>query len=297
MRIAFSLTVLCLLSQSTTSQAEDRQVEHRTTGTGVEFGIWGDTSHGPAPTLFVLAGTIDGTLGSSYFRQCGNELAQYGFICVSVDLPCHGTQSAADEPGGLNGWSYRAARKQDFVSASNRRLSDVLDFLIKHQLTDPEKVAACGTSRGGFAAIHFAAADRRIRAAAGFAPVTDLDALREFEAIRDDAFVARLALSQQAQQLAGRPVWIVIGDQDQRVGTDRAMRLAQELTQAAVAKQLESRVALHVLAEPRGHTTPEGSSRLAADWILKQLKIEAPDSESHVSPPTVPQPAKKPLAR
>ncbi len=87
--------------------------------------------------------------------------------------------------------------------------------------------------------------------------------------------MARLSLESQAESLAGRPVWIVIGDQDERVGTDRAIAFAQKLTAASRQKNLASRIELSVLPEPRGHTTPRGSSRRAADWILSQF----PDSD------------------
>ncbi len=238
---------------------------------GTEYGLWGPTGNRPAPVLFVLAGTIDGTLGSPYFRQCGNELAADGFLSVSIDIPCHGTQTRPGQPSGLGGWSARAAHGDDFVAESNARLSQVLTHLIETRVADPERIAVCGTSRGGYLAIQFAAHDARVTCAAAFAPVTDLAALREFREVADRPLVKKLSLLNQAERLAGRPVWIVIGDRDERVGTHHAVTLAEKLTAAAREKGRTSGVELLVKPEPRGHTTPAGSSQLAANWIRKSV--------------------------
>jgi dienelactone hydrolase len=245
-------------------------VRHKTPD-GIEYGTWGDPGTKPAPTLFMLAGTIESTLEKPYFRQCGNELASLGYLVVSIDLPCHGNQSTEGEPAGLGGWSHRVGKNEDFVADSNARLSKVLDHLIMTGLNDPNRVVAGGTSRGGFLAIHFAAYDSRVKCAAGFAPVTDLAALSEFRSRQEHLLVKKLSLANQAEKLTERPVWIVIGDRDERVGTEHAIELASRLSAVAKERNVASNVELHIMSEPRGHTTPRGSSRLAADWIHRHL--------------------------
>jgi dienelactone hydrolase len=256
--------------------AEDsRAVRVLRTESGVRFGVWGEKTDAPAPTLFVLASTIEETLGDAYYRQSGNALAERGYLSVSVDLPCHGLQRKPDEPGGLGGWRARSERDEDFVAESNARLREVLDHLIRAGYTDAEKVAACGTSRGGFLALHFAASDARVECVAAFAPVTELGALREFEGATEHALVGKLALANQAEKLAGRAVWLVIGDQDERVGTDHTISLARRITAASRAGGVPSRVELHVMPEPRGHTTPSGAAERAAAWIRRQIESPA----------------------
>jgi dienelactone hydrolase len=144
--------------------------------------------------LFILASTIEATLGDPYYRQAGNELASRGYLCVSVDLPCHGQERRPAEPEGLAGWRYRCDHDENVIDDSNQRLRSVLDHLIETGLTDAQRVAACGTSRGGFAALHFAAADPRVKCVAAFAPVTDLSVLHEFRGAEQNPLVARLAL-------------------------------------------------------------------------------------------------------
>ena len=272
--LAFIITTCPLASAQTPGPA----VQHLSTPDGIEYGLWNAMPETKAaPTLFVLASTIDTTLGSAYYRQCGNQLAEHGWICVTIDLPCHGAHAIPGEPAGLAGWSYRLAKNEDVVAECNARLEKVLDQLIRTGVTDPERIAACGTSRGGFLAVHFAAHDKRVKCVAAFAPMTDPAVVKEFVANANHPLVKKVSLENQANQLAGRPVWVVIGDQDQRVGTDRAIAFAQSVTAASRKKQLDDLIELHVMPEPRGHTTPQGSAELAADWILRQFPtIEAP---------------------
>ncbi len=243
------------------------------TTTGVGFALWEHEPHRPAPTLFILANSIECTLGDPYFRQSGNHLAQKGYLCVSIDIPGHGKQHRDHEPEGLAGWRYRTDHAENFVSETNRRLSEVLDFLIVTGRTDPTRVAACGTSRGGFLALHFAAFDPRVQCVAAFAPVTELFAVSEFIGAKNSSLVDSLSVSKQADKLALRPVWIIIGDRDDRVGTDQAIALSRTITASALSQGLNASVELHVLPEPKGHTTPNGAAEQAAEWIQRQIGI------------------------
>ena len=256
--------------------AETKQkVQLMNTPDGIEFGVWGSPkSEHPAPTLIVLATTIKKTLNSAYYRHCGNQLTNRGFICVSINLPCHGDQRIDGEPEGLSGWSHRAARDSDFVAEFNNRLSKVLDYLVNQGLSDPKKIAACGTSRGGFLAIHAAIHDPRVKCVAAFAPVTDLSTLIEFKLTNKCQLVKKYNLINRASDLAGRKVWIIIGDQDKRVNTDNAVQLAREISKESRKNDLPSKVALHVLPEPRGHMIPAGADIMAADWIFQEINLD-----------------------
>lgn len=242
---------------------------------GVEYGTWGKSSQSPAPVLINLSGTITGTLENPYFRQSGNELAEHGYLIVSIDLPCHGTQTGKGKPGGLEGWAIQAQDGANIFEECNARLSGLLNHLIKTGLADPEKIAICGTSRGGFLALHFAAHDPRVKCVAAFAPVTDPAALSEFRGKEDLPLVKEMSVINQADKLAGRPVWIVIGDQDKRVSTEKAIALARSITAASISRKVDSKVELRVMPEPRGHTTPKGAASAAAKWILEQISDSA----------------------
>jgi len=238
---------------------------------GVRFGLLGPLPARPSPLFLVLASSIEETLGNSYFLQGGNRLAQQGYLCASLDLPCHGQDCRADEPEGLRGWSYRLDHEENLFAEFTKRATSVLDHLVAAECIDPHRIAVCGTSRGGFAALHLMAADPRPKCAALMCPATELTAIEEFQSMQHSDRAAALSLKHLADKLAGRAVWIVIGDQDDRVGTDHVIAFARELSATARAKGVSSKVELHVLPEPRGHTTPAGAATHCAEWIAREL--------------------------
>lgn len=270
-RIVMSLAIVLTTEISSTAETASSEIKIQKTPDGVEYGCWGKPKGEPAPILIILSGAFKETLSSRYFRQSGNELAELGYLCVSIDIPSHGSQIIEDNPNGLVGWNARASKGDNFVEEFNVRLSNVLDHLIETGVANPEKIAICGTSRGGFLAIHFMAYDARVKCAAAYAPVTDPAMLREFSESIDHPMVKQLSLENQAEKLAGRPVWIVIGDQDERVSTQKAIDLAASIT--AVSKKLkkDNKVKILVKPEPRGHTTPKGAAAEAAKWIHDQI--------------------------
>lgn len=202
----------------------------------------------------------------------GGSWPRGGYLCVSIDLPCHGNQSTK-ECNGLSGWGKRAAAGDHFVAEFNARMSKVLDHLIAEGLTDPAKVAVCGTSRGGFLAVRFAAHDKRVKCAAGYSSVTNLRKLSEFRKAASVPAVDAMSLEAHVDALVGKPVFLVIGDRDDRVGTDAAVNFARSLSAAALKANVPSGVELHVVSEPRAnHTTPAGADKWSARWIYRVLE-------------------------
>ena len=252
-----------------TTQELAASMEWKVTKDGQRYAILPSRSKGPSPTLFILSGAAEQSLTDPYFLQCGKELRRKGFLCVSMDLPCHGKEVHAGEPEGLPGWNARVNAGEPYVQDFCTRFRRVLTDLIDSKLADPARIAICGTSRGGFLAFHAAACDPRVRAIVGMAPVTSLLALDEFRdsQARDDA--DRLALRHLVPRLADRKVWIAIGDRDERVGTDEAIRFARLLSAQSLAKNLPPCVDLLVLAEPRGHSLPRGTDKIAAEWLSR----------------------------
>jgi dienelactone hydrolase len=241
---------------------------------GVRYGIWPKKPETPAPTLFIFAGSIEDSLNTPYFRQCGNQLAKEGYLCVSVDLPCHGPEVRTGEPAGIAGWRARIEKGEDFVAEATMRFRAALDDLVEFKLADPERIAACGTSRGGFMAVHFLASDPRVKAAAAFAPLTDMMLIDEFKTLEKRDLADRLSLKSQAEKLAGRAVWLIIGDRDERVSTDESIAFCRAVTAASLKNKKPALVDLHVVSEPQGHTTPKGADEQAAVWIARQLAVQ-----------------------
>jgi len=243
------------------------------TPAGIRFGVPGEKPARPAPTLFVFATGVEDTLASEDFNKAGRLLAAKGWLSVALDLPCHGKDTKPKEPAGLDGWRHRLEHGDNVVSKFVTKASAVLDYLIKEGYTDPKQVAACGTSRGGFIALHFAAAEPRVKCVAAFAPVTDLLALREFHGMGKHAGTRSLAIINHADKLAGRSIWLCIGNNDERVDTDKAIAFTRKVVAEAVARKKPAPVDLHVMAT-EGHRVHATAHEEAARWILEQMGQE-----------------------
>ncbi len=245
-----------------------------TTSEGTRYGLVGDQDRTPAPTLFVFAGGIETSLTHPIYSQACEILKARGALCVSLDLPCHGKDIRSGEPEGLKGWRHRVDQGEDLMKDLLAGASAVLDQLIANGLTDPDRVLASGTSRGGYAAMQLAAHDHRVGAVAAFAPVTDLRALSEFEGLEGNPSAQPLGLIEYADELAGRNLWLIIGDRDDRVGTQHTVDLALEVSRRSAQKTLTTRVELH-LEPTEGHQVPEGAYQRAAKWLLDQVGIRS----------------------
>ena len=270
MRIPILLSVLTLCLALLADESTKPKMTILQTPSGVRFGILGDKPAAPAPTLFVFAGTLETSLGDDNYIKMGLLVAKEGFLCVSLDAPCHGADQKPGEPSGLEGWRARLEKGDDFLAAFNAKASKVLDYLIQERYTDPQKIAAAGTSRGGFLALHFAASDPRVKYVAAFAPVINLLALREFHGLEKHQLTQALTLTNFADKLAGRAFWVCIGNNDQRVGTDYTIAFTRKLTEVAVARDKPANIELHVMPTV-GHSIHPTAHDEAAAWLLRQI--------------------------
>jgi len=239
------------------------------TASGTRYGLM-QPSHSAASTLLLLAGPAGDALTIGPYCRAGMLLHQQGWNVVSLDLPCHGADRRPGEPEGLSGWAARLAAGEDIAADFQRRVNDVLAHLAASGLADPGRLAAAGTSRGGFMAFHAAAGNPGIRAVAGFAPVTDLLALSEFRGLETNPLANRLALVNAADALADRAAWITIGGQDERVSTEKAIAFARALSAASQKRLLACDVTLRILATP-GHASFPDWHDDAAAWLRDAL--------------------------
>jgi dienelactone hydrolase len=260
--------LICLFAAS----AASAEVQVLQTTDGIRFGIVGSKPANPGPTLFLFAASLEETLQNTNYSEIGRRLAEHGFLQVSMDLPSHGADQPPNVKNSLKHWRERLERGDDFLPPFLARASSVLRYLIDQGYTDPQHVAVCGTSRGGFVALHFAAREPRVRAAAAFAPVTDLVALTEFAGMESHAATRALALVQVADRLADRAVWITIGSTDHRVGTEHAVTFLQRVVEASEARGRRPQIQLHIMPT-EGHRIHPSSHEEAAGWMLRQVGL------------------------
>jgi dienelactone hydrolase len=250
---------------------DEKKIHSLHTPDGIRFGLLGEKGKSPAPTVFVFATAFEDSLRNDEFNKAGRLLARHGYLSVALDMPCHGTDHRDKEPPGLSGWRARLEKGEDFVPGYLAKCSSVLDYLVKEGYTDPRKVVASGTSRGGFIALHFAAAEPRIRCVAAFAPVTNLLALREFAGMEQHAATRSLAVANIAPKLAGRHVWVCIGNHDERVNTDDTIAFTRKVVGASAVRDKAIPVELHVMPTV-GHRIHDTAHDEVAAWVLKCLE-------------------------
>ena len=248
--------------------ASDLRVERLLDGT--RYALIGNRPANPAPTLFIFQGGIEQAIREPIYTQVARILATHGYLGVVLDAPAHGEDRRKDESNELAAWCSRIEQNEDLIGGFIIRSKAVLDHLIRQNTADPDRIAAAGTSRGGFLAFHFAAAEPRIRCVGGISPVTDLFVLREFQATTHREAVDALSLSRLAPRLATRPAWISIGNRDTRVGTENAIAFSRALVAATGADAERIPVDLVVHATPGHRSTEEDHARLAA-WLLNHL--------------------------
>ncbi len=238
-----------------------------TTAAGNRFAMLPPHQGRAAPTLLLLASGGEETLTTEPYCLIGRHLYKQGWNVVSLDLPCHGNDRREGEPAELDGWASRLAHGEDIVDALRTRVNDVLDHLIGRGIADAGLMSVAGTSRGGFMAFHAAAGNPYFRSIVAFAPVTDLLALTEFSRHATNSLTKRLALTNVADRIVDRASWIIIGDEDARVGTDRAIAFADAVTEHCKSRSLMPNVTLRVERTPGHCSLPEWHD-LAAAWLL-----------------------------
>lgn len=261
-------TAFCLLWGISSGAAD---IKMQATPAGDEYGYLSTAK--PGPLTLVFATDVAESLGGT-FTSIPDTLSKAGFIVASVDLPCHGN----DAPGlmkrlaarrwghaidyGLDCWARRVAEdKGDIFAGFILRVGRVITDLQARNVATKGRVIAVGVSRGGYLAFRLAISDPRITDVIALAPVTDLQRLREFAAVKVDE--STYGLGRGSPILARKREFIQIGSNDDRVGTREVLRLVDGMAASAGAGRLD----LTFLLEPLvGHATAEHER--AAAWAL-----------------------------
>lgn len=241
---------------------------------GKRFGIWGEKPAKPAPTILLFAADLEQFAGQAVYSAIGRLLEKEGWLVVAIDSPCHGEDVKPGEAGQLSAWPLRLEKQDDLIAPFVVRVKELMDHLVKEGFSDETRLAVAGTSRGGFLALHVAANEPRFKAVAAFAPVTNLMALREFTGKEKLAAVEQVSAIHLAEKLAGRPVWMIIGNHDERVSSDDALAFIRAVAKAGAKTRKNPAVALPIeciLAESAGHGIPPDSHVPAAAFILRHV--------------------------
>ncbi len=227
----------------------------------------------PDPLLLIsLAKDGISSLTQEPYATIPQAFVAKGHRAASFDLPSHGQR--IDEHGeALIGLRNAYLSGHDPFSTCVHDARILINHGIDTGLARPGRIAVTGTSRGGYMAMRILAAEARVAAAAAMSPVTDWRHLDEFSGHVSDDCLARLQLDCFAAQMAARHVLLVIGGADDRVGTDKCVRLYDQLTQINEGQDgALAQIMLQVTDDP-GHTLSVSRHTEAARFLLNVLDL------------------------
>jgi len=255
------------------------------TPSGVLFGLRGEACDEPGPLLMLFGGTITDALTNPDFCRVADLLVARGWRAVAVDLPAHGSEVRAGETEwDMGAWRTRLEAGENPMEDLVRRSADVLDHCIAQGIADPQRIATAGPSRGGYSALHVAAADGRPHWVGAIAPLTRLTLIREFAFAEYLPAARALDVHHLVPRLVGKSVWLCIGNDDRRVGTDSAIEFTRLLVEENRSRGLEADVELHVL-NYEGHLSTTADHDALAAWLHAKATGQASTGYSTLSLP------------
>ena len=230
-----------------------------------------DADRLPGVVLLNLAADAQRTLYGFPFRLPVDAFLGAGHAVASFDLPFHGERLQADGSAGIKGF-YAACRDGvDPFAQVVCEVEAVISTVLASGLVDPAAVVVIhGTSRGGYCALRAAAHLQQVAAVAAVAPVTDWRVLREFAGRPTRVDTGVLVLDRWATALAGRHLFVTIGNADHRVGTDCCLSFLAAVAAAERHGGVEkSRLRAVIDDRSNGHSVALRYRVEAADSLLR----------------------------
>jgi len=222
---------------------------------------------GPLPAVFYFSLSAHDSLHSHPYNQPALYLSSPGLRIFSISLPGHDQLPPTE---ALRFWADEIHQGRDVIKAFVQEAADDIRHLIAQQVIDPEKLGTMGLSRGAFIASHLAAIVPEIKHILGFAPLSRLETVQEFQNID----VGRWDLIHLADKLFNRSIRFYIGNRDTRVGTEGCCQLIPALANAAYENKISSSPIELIIGPSIGHkghgTSPE-IFRQGAAWMEKKL--------------------------
>jgi hypothetical protein len=210
------------------------------------------------------------SLREGRYGEPARMFLENGHRVASFDLPAHGER--VDRYGsGIAGLCARFSAGEDPFALFVTNGQAVIDECIRRGWAESGRIVVCGVSRAGYCAVRLMAADARIVAVAALAPVTDWRELREFAAVKDRSELATLTLDRFADLLAGRRLFVAIGNSDSRVGTAACVSFVGALCEGERSRGLErSRLRFELVDDSPGHTLAPHWRRQAVQFLLDE---------------------------
>lgn len=208
-------------------------------------------AHEAVPAALLLHG-----LGSRKERMAdsiGVALQRHGIAALAVDLPMHGGREGGGSPDDLRNSS--AAMLLGAWGDATREAKVALDFLARHERTDPGRLAIVGYSLGSFIANIVAAESSSVQAVV-LAASGDLPEGLPFESLVRSVVDPLRAV----RRTGGRPLLMVNGRFDRTVTPSQAERLFAAAQEPKTMRWYGG-----------GHWPPATDIEFAVEWLAARL--------------------------
>lgn len=217
--------------------------------------------HGPLPAFFYFSLSGPDSLQLDPYNQPVQFLTGSAIRIFSLTLPGHEANLPAANAMTL--WAEDFARGINPIAAFCDQALDAIAFAIRQKFVDPNKMAIGGLSRGVFAAAHVAAREPKFKHILGFAPLTRLNAIKEFKHL--DAS----KLDIEHLPLEDRHIRFYMGNHDTRTGTRHAFDTIS--TYAARKRNVDAEMVIYRSVGQMGHGTPPEIFKQGAAWLRERL--------------------------
>ncbi|HSW72934.1 MAG TPA: prolyl oligopeptidase family serine peptidase [Chlamydiales bacterium] len=231
-------------------------------------------AHGPLPSVFYFALSGEDSLDTDPYNQFVQFLADYQIRVFSLTLPGH--EEGIPPSQALDLWARDIREGKDPFSPFFDKVEESFRYLVSQNIIEEDKVAVAGLSRGGFMAAHLAARIPAFKHILCFAPLLELNRVKEFHSLKDHPLVANYHLDTVADKLCAHNIRIYIGNRDIRVGTKASFELVEKLVDLAFEKKIRT-APIELILTPsighQGHGTPPETFKAGADWIIESLHV------------------------
>lgn len=220
---------------------------------------------GPKALLIYFALSAQETLTLDPFNQPLQPLTDLPLRIFSVTLPGHGV--GLDHREAMDVWANSPTILLPFFAS----VCNLLDQLVNGGVAEKGKIALMGLSRGAFVALHIAARSSHVDAVCGFAPLTTLSTLTEFQ---ESLTPKELDLNPQVPALASKKIRLYMGNRDVRVSTDRCYAFFRLLVEESFSQGHRTppvELFLFPSIGHKGHGTPLTYFHEGGRWIRQLL--------------------------
>lgn len=232
-----------------------------------------DIKEGMLPAVFYFALSAEESLGVDPYNQPVKIWSEYPLRVFTITLPGHGDD--LDSSKAMQIWADKLDQGENIVIEILDQIERAIHHLIEKKIITPEKTALAGLSRGGFIATHIGSRFPNISTILGFAPLTQLSHINEFQE-KTNPLAHSLDLYHLAPLLIHHKVRFYIGNHDTRVSTERCFHFINTLTQTAVHNRIRS-PQTELFIRPsigfKGHGTSPEVFEDGARWIINQLGL------------------------